>query len=173
MWLLTLFKIAIGIVLTQTQEIPTVQLGTRPLELHQVQDQGRKVGAFIVKTTKDDYENAIEKFHANAPKCIVKDKSLPTLEMSDGSLRTTYATETSGASDFKCLSSELKVMNKVFDQVDDLVSTLIQSLTGPLSYFDHRHEFGLEESPSKVHVHVYTSNSTSTSQSFIYLLYLL
>ena len=85
--------------------------------------------------------------------------------MSDGSFRTTYATETSGLSDtnFDCLSSELKVMNKVFDQVDDIVSTFIQSLTGPLSYFDHHNEFSLKDSPSKVHVHVYTSNSSGMS----------
>ena len=164
MWLF-LFKITLCIVLAQSQVIlPTVQLESSPWKLQQVQDQGRKIGAFIVKTPEDhEYKKAIEEFYAKAPKCVTQDKSLPNLEMSDGSFRTTFATETTSDLDLECLSSELKVMNGVFDQVDDLVSQLIQSLTGPLSYFDHHNEFSLKDSPSKVHVHVYTSNSSGMS----------
>ena len=163
MWL-TLFKIIVSITIIQAEVLPKIDITADHLDLEQVQDEGGKVGAFIVKTSQPEYAKAIEEFHANAPKCLGEQNSLPKLEMSDGSFRTTFATETSASESLEsleCLASELQVMNSVFDQVDQLVSDFIQSQTGKLSYQDHHSDYGLTDSPAKIHVHVYESNSSS------------
>ena len=163
MWL-TLFKIIVSITVIQAEALPNIDINTDHLELEHVQDEGGKVGAFIVRTSEPEYAKSIEEFYANAPQCLGEQNSLPKLEMSDGSFRTTFATETIASEPLEsldCLASELKVMNRVFDQVDHLVSDFIQSLTGKLTYQDHHSDYGLNDSPAKIHVHVYESNSSS------------
>ena len=77
--------------------------------------------------------------------------------MNDGSLRTTFASGTGKYPD--CLSEEMEIMSNTFDQVDQIVSDIIEVVVGnELKYQDEKTVYDLKDSPLKEHVHIYTKS---------------
>ena len=78
--------------------------------------------------------------------------------MNDGSLRTTFASGTGKYPD--CLSEEMEIMSNTFDQVDQIVSDIIEVVVGnELKYQDEKTVYDLKDSPLKEHVHIYTKSN--------------
>jgi hypothetical protein len=78
--------------------------------------------------------------------------------MNDGSLRMTFASGTGNYPD--CLSEEMEIMSNTFDQVDQIVSDIIEVVVGnELKYQDVKTVYDLEYSPLKEHVHIYTKSN--------------
>ena len=78
--------------------------------------------------------------------------------MNDGSLRTTFASGTGNYPD--CLSEEIEIMSNSFDQVDQIVSDIIEVVVGnELKYQDEKTVYDLKDSPLKEHVHIYTKSN--------------
>ena len=85
--------------------------------------------------------------------------------MNDGSLRTTFASGTGKYPD--CLSEEMEIMSKTFDQVDQIVSDIIEVVVGnELKYQDEKTVYDLLDSPIKEHIHTYTKGPHTKSNDF-------
>ena len=86
------------------------------------------------------------------------DYKIPTLGMNDGSLRTTFA---SGTGKYpNCLSEEMEIMSNTLDQVDQIVSDIIEVVVGnELKYQDEKTVYDLKNSPIKEHVHIYAKSN--------------
>ena len=84
--------------------------------------------------------------------------------MNDGSLRTTFASETGKYPD--CLSEEMEIMSKIFDQVDVIVNDIIEVVVGnELRYKVEKTVYDLLESPIKEHIHTYTKGPHTKSNT--------
>ena len=85
--------------------------------------------------------------------------------MNDGSLRTTFASETGKYPD--CLSEEMEIMSKTFDQVDVIVNDIIEAVVGnELRYKVEKTVYDLIESPIKEHIHTYTKGPHTELNDF-------
>ena len=88
--------------------------------------------------------------------------------MNDGSLRTTFASETGKYPD--CLSEEMEIMSKIFDQVDVIVNDIIEVVVGnELRYKVEKTVYDLLESPIKEHIHTYTKGPHTKSKGNEYM----
>ena len=74
---------------------------------NQIKDDGGKIGAFVITNLGTQYETALKNFIAKSPNCL-DNQQLPTLEMEDGSLRTTFATTNFEPLD--CLKVDMNVI---------------------------------------------------------------
>ena len=87
------------------------------------------------------------------------------LEMNDGSLRTTFASETGKYPD--CLSEEMEIMSNTFNQVDQIVNDIIEVVVGnKLKYKVEKTVYDLIDSPIKEHIHTYTKGPHTKSNDF-------
>ena len=85
--------------------------------------------------------------------------------MNDGSLRTTFASKTGEYPD--CLSEEMEIMSKTFNQVDQIVNNIIEVVVGnELKYKVEKTVYDLIDSPIKEHVHTYTKGPDAKSNDF-------
>ena len=124
-----------------------------------------KIGAFEVKNLGEAYQKSMKEFFSQAPACLEKDPTLPTMVMNDGSVRTTFATSDS-KSNPECLSDEIGVITKAFDQVDQIVIKIIEDIVEPgtLRYQTSENSGliqDLSDSPVKQNLHVYTREHTT------------
>ena len=87
--------------------------------------------------------------------------------MNDGSVRSTFATESGKYPD--CLSEEMKVISNTFDHVDQIVSDIIEVNTGEeLKYQDDKRIYDFKNSSmKKEHMHVYTKSNDLDGSSMI------
>ena len=85
--------------------------------------------------------------------------------MNDGSLRTTFASETGKYPD--CLSEEMEIMSNTFNQVDQIVNDIIEVVVGnKLKYKVEKTVYDLIDSPIKEHIHTYTKGPHTKSNNF-------
>ena len=91
---------------------------------NQIKDDGGKIGAFVITNLGTQYETALKNFIAKSPNCL-DNQQLPTLEMEDGSLRTTFATTNFEPLD--CLKVDMNVIMDTFEKVDRVVYEMIKS----------------------------------------------
>ena len=89
-----------------------------------VMDQNGQIGPLVVTNLGLKYQNAVEKLIQKAPECLGQYPKLPIMPLSDGSFRTTFASETGERPE--CLDSELKAISETFDMVDKAVSSVIE-----------------------------------------------
>jgi hypothetical protein len=127
-------------------------------------DNGGQLGAFVVTGLDQDYLSAVKEFRTRAPDCLKQHDHLPSLEMNDGSTRTTFATMTGDNSQTPgCLKDEINVMSATFDVIDNHVAKLIQIIANgnqPLQYQDKSQKhFDLKDGPIKTHIHVYSQDN--------------
>ena len=88
--------------------------------------------------------------------------------MNDGSLRTTFASETGKYPD--CLSEEMEIMSKTFDQVDVMVNDIIEVVVGnELKYKLEKTVYDVIDSPIKEHIHTYTKGPHTKSNTDEYM----
>ena len=90
-----------------------------------------KIGAFEVKNLGEAYQKSMKEFFSQAPACLEKDTTLPKMVMNDGSVRTTFAKTSESKLNPECLSEEIGVIAKAFDQVDKIVTQIIEDIVGP------------------------------------------
>ena len=90
-----------------------------------------KIGAFEVKNLGEAYQQSMKQFFSQAPACLEKDTTLPKMVMNDGSVRTTFAKTSDSKVNPECLSEEIGVIAKAFDQVDKIVTQIIEDIVGP------------------------------------------
>ena len=90
-----------------------------------------KIGAFEVKNLGEAYEKSMKQFFSQAPACLEKDTTLPKMVMNDGSVRTTFAKTSDSKLNPECLSEEIGVIAKAFDQVDQIVAQIIEDIVEP------------------------------------------
>ena len=90
-----------------------------------------KIGAFEVKNLGEAYQKSMKEFFSQAPACLEKDTTLPKMVMNDGSVRTTFAKTSDSKLNPECLSEEIGVIAKAFDQVDKIVTQIIEDIVGP------------------------------------------
>ena len=90
-----------------------------------------KIGAFEVKSLGEAYQKSMKEFFSQAPACLEKDTTLPKMVMNDGSVRTTFAKTSDSKLNPECLSEEIGVIAKAFDQVDKIVTQIIEDIVGP------------------------------------------
>ena len=90
-----------------------------------------KIGAFEVKNLGEAYQQSMKQFFSQAPACLEKDTTLPKMVMNDGSVRTTFAKTSDSKLNPECLSEEIGVIAKAFDQVDQIVAQIIEDIVGP------------------------------------------
>ena len=90
-----------------------------------------KIGAFEVKNLGEAYQQSMKQFFSQAPACLEKDTTLPKMVMNDGSVRTTFAKTSDSKLDPECLSEEIRVIAKAFDQVDKIVTKIIEDIVEP------------------------------------------
>ena len=90
-----------------------------------------KIGAFEVKNLGEAYQESMKQFFSQAPACLEKDTTLPKMVMNDGSVRTTFAKTSDSKLNPDCLSEEIGVIAKAFDQVDQIVTKIIEDIVEP------------------------------------------
>ena len=90
-----------------------------------------KIGAFEVKNLGEAYQQSMKQFFSQAPACLEKDTTLPKMVMNDGSVRTTFAKTSDSKLNPECLSEEIGVIAKAFDQVDRIVAQIIEDIVEP------------------------------------------
>ena len=90
-----------------------------------------KIGAFEVKNLGEAYQQSMKQFFSQAPACLEKDTTLPKMVMNDGSVRTTFAKTSDSKLNPECLSEEIGVIAKAFDQVDQIVTKIIEDIVEP------------------------------------------
>ena len=90
-----------------------------------------KIGAFEVKNLGEAYQKSMKQFFSQAPACLEKDTTLPKMVMNDGSVRTTFAKTSDSKLNPECLSEEIGVIAKAFDQVDKIVTQIIEDIVEP------------------------------------------
>ena len=90
-----------------------------------------KIGAFEVKNLGEAYQQSMKQFFSQAPACLEKDTTLPKMVMNDGSVRTTFAKTSDSKVNPECLSEEIGVIAKAFDQVDKIVTQIIEDIVEP------------------------------------------
>ena len=90
-----------------------------------------KIGAFEVKNLGEAYQQSMKQFFSQAPACLEKDTTLPKMVMNDGSVRTTFAKTSDSKLNPECLSEEIGVIAKAFDQVDKIVTQIIEDIVEP------------------------------------------
>ena len=90
-----------------------------------------KIGAFEVKNLGEAYQQSMKQFFSQAPACLEKDTTLPKMVMNDGSVRTTFAKTSDSKLNPECLSEEIGVIAKAFDQVDKIVAQIIEDIVEP------------------------------------------
>ena len=74
--------------------------------------------------------------------------------MNDGSQRTTFASETRKYPG--CLSEEMEVMSNTFNNVDQIVSDIIEAIVGhELKYQVEKTVYAIKDSPIKEQIHIY------------------
>lgn len=119
---------------------------------NQIKDDGGKIGAFVITNLGTQYETALKNFIAKSPNCL-DNQQLPTLEMEDGSLRTTFATTNFEPLD--CLKVDMNVIMDTFEKVDRVVYEMIKSQASlqPI------------QTLSKIHAHIYKHQSHKTNGS--------
>jgi len=138
--------------------LPSFDFQERKVNEESLRDDGNKIGAFVVRNLGENYKKSVENFYAEAPGCLGQNSELPRLGMNDGSLRTTFASGTGKYPD--CLSEEMEIMSNTFDQVDQIVSDIIEVVVGnELKYQDEKTVYDLKDSPLKEHVHIYTKSN--------------
>merc|ERR1711935_908562 len=123
--------------------LPSFDFQERKVNEESLRDDGNKIGAFVVRNLGENYKQSVENFYAKAPGCLGQNSELPRLGMNDGSLRTTFASGTGKYPD--CLSEEMEIMSNTFDQVDQIVSDIIEVVVGnELKYQDEKTVYGLK-----------------------------
>jgi len=145
----SLYKIS----LTQLQQL------IQNKDLQKLRNVLKYEGAFAVDNLPDSYSTAIRDLKSSAPECLDSYR-YPEFVLPDGSIRTTFATETSELPD--CLSEAGTSIRSAFDQVYSSVSELVHAVAGPES-LRWRNKSGSEpkqfsELPRKEHIHVYHSS---------------
>jgi hypothetical protein len=88
--------------------------------------------------------------------------------MNDGSLRMTFASGTGNYPD--CLSEEMEIISNTFDQVDQIVSDIIEVVVGnELKYKIGKTIHDLIDSPIKGHIHTYKKGPHTKSKGNEYM----
>lgn len=133
-------------------------------KIHSLMDEGGKLSAFVIGSS-DKYGQAVEAFRTEAPKCIQSLDHLPQMELSDGSVRTTFAS-VNGSQYPGCLNSTTQILGQHFSYLEDLVTQvaqivvnrdLVYQVPGQLQAIE------LSDAPYKDHIHVYESSNNSQS----------
>ena len=78
LFLISLFVAAINAKNTKIH-LPSIDFQERNLSGEDLKDDGKRIGAFVVKNLGKDYKTSAENFYAKAPSCIGKMTELPTL----------------------------------------------------------------------------------------------
>ena len=133
-------------------------------KLDVLKDAGGKLSTFVITELGTDYQEALEKFHKEAPNCIKPNGHIQIpdrVQLPDGSFRQTYATESKTFPE--CLNS-MGLLSRAFDDIDEKVAKL-------LSKFNNNHELQyisgdtenvpICHAPIKDHIHVYTKGHKS------------
>ena len=107
------------------KELPKIDLKNKNSEKLLVRDEASQIGAFVVTNLGPKYQESLQSFWENAPACLEKYGDLPRIEMLDGSIRTTFASEKSGQGP-DCLENEVKVISEAFNLVDKTVVNIIE-----------------------------------------------
>lgn len=118
----------------------------------------------------EDYRQAVQELKLSAPQCL-KELRYPEFVLPDGSIRTTFATESSKNSPElseypACIQKTSSVISQHFDTVFESISSLFEELTdkeslswregnGPVSHF--------KQLPRKEHIHVYEHGDEKSS----------
>ena len=123
-----------------------------PTDVNRIKDNGGKVGAFVLTNLGTPYETALKNFITKLPNCF-DNQQLPSLEMDDGSLRTTFATINFEPLD--CLKYDMNVIMDTFKKVDKAVFQMIKSQAN----------FPPIETLSKIHAHLYQQQIGNTNGS--------
>ena len=110
--------------------LPSIDFQDPNVRYKSVRDKANKIGAFEVTNLGQSYQKSMQKFFLNAPACLQQDLTLPNMVMNDGSVRTTFAKSASNEYP-DCLSDEIEVITKAFDQVDTIVTKIIEDIVEP------------------------------------------
>jgi hypothetical protein len=133
-----------------------------------LRDDGGKLGAFVVTDLPAGhaYDKGVSELRETAPRCL-DESHLPVIELTDGSTRTTYATESAEFPD--CIGDTMDVLSWVFDDVEALVSDLIEVAAGKQLFFDAPGSAAvrMKNGPRKDHVHVYRAAAEATSSEYL------
>jgi len=126
---------------------------------------GHNLEALIVTDLSENYQLALDSLIQDAPECLTGLQHLPKTRMSDGSERTTYATE--DATFPSCLNM-MSHLTETFDEVEQAVSALVQKAHGGDKELGYLAGNGddmtlLKDAPVKDHVHVYQKSPESTT----------
>ena len=165
---LFLFLISINcnfVMISGGKWLPSIDFHDSVIRSRNVKNEANKIGAFEVKNLGEAYHQSMKQFFRQAPACLEKDPTLPTMVMNDGSVRTTFATSDS-KSNPECLSDEIGVITKAFDQVDQIVIKIIEDIVEPGTLRYQASENSgliqdLSDSPVKQNLHVYTRKHTT------------
>jgi len=119
-------------------------------------------GVLGVTDLGEDYRQAVQHLKLSAPKCL-KELRYPQFVLPDGSIRTTFATESSESSpplsDYPaCIQNTSSVISKHFDSVFESISALLEELTDKTSLSwkeDNGPVRSFAQLARKEHIHVY------------------
>ncbi len=111
---------------------------------------------------------AVSDVRRRAPLCVGGDPSLPSVVLSDGSTRRTFATE--GRSFPDCLFDQLETVADAFDELEKTVVRLLEVRSGRrLQYYveqdGEKVVTNVVDSPHKDHLHVYKKAAKASSLS--------
>ena len=162
-WILLVNIIAIGI--ATAGDIPEVSYEgltnlIRSKNFEQLKDRGGKFSSFVINDIPvKNYETGVLNLFKKGPDCIrsgSNSDSVQDLKLSNGAVRTTFATESKSYPE--CIDLEMAVVREGFDKAEILVTNLVQKIAGrELEYFDPEHlsNIPLVQAPVKDHIHVY------------------
>ncbi len=134
-----------------------------------LKDGGGKLGAFSVSHLPSGgsgltFASSVASVRSKAPACLGSDSSLPSVSLSDGSTRRTFATETRTFP--ACLFKELEDVADAFDELEAVVSQLLKKVAGrDLGFVSgETGKFSpLSSAPHKDHLHLYKKKAKTPS----------
>ena len=131
-----------------------------PKLIEKLKDSGSKYSAFVISDLDEIYAQAVTNFQSIAASCITtlrNDDQTFKLDLTDDLYRITFATISKKYPE--CFYHS--VMSETFDQIDYLMSMLVEDIVGrELDYLVNGEIYSLSEAPIKDHIHVYFNNMT-------------